>query len=171
VVVEVGDDEGMRTPIRTLAAVAVLTAVLTACGGTESESTATEPASTQSTSPTPTAEPPEQTTSAEPSPAAGRVVAWEDFEADPSAYADSDVVLYFHADWCSECQATDAALESDGIPAGLTLVKIDYDERTDLRQDYGVTVQHTFVLVDEDGERVDAWTDTTSGAEIADRAA
>ncbi|MGB0099895.1 MAG: thioredoxin family protein, partial [Nocardioides sp.] len=88
-----------------------------------------------------------------------------------AAYADSDVVLYFHADWCHDCQATEASIEADGIPDGLTLVEIDYDERTDLRQDYGVTVQHTFVLVDDAGEKQDAWTDTTSGAEIADRAA
>ncbi|WP_292606281.1 hypothetical protein [Nocardioides sp. REDSEA-S30_B4] len=45
--------------------------------------------------------------------------------------ADSDVVLYVAASWCHHCQDTDASLDADGVPAGLTLVKIDYDERTD----------------------------------------
>lgn len=110
-------------------------------------------------------------TEPEPEPEAGRLVAWEDWEQDRAAYAGSDVVLYFHADWCHECQDTDASLAADGVPAGLTLVQIDYDERTDLRQQYGVTVQHSFVLVDDAGERQDIWTDTSTGAEIAARAA
>ena len=101
----------------------------------------------------------------------GRLVSYAEWEADPAAYADSDVVLYFHATWCHNCQDTDASLAADGVPAGLTLVKIDYDERTDLRQEYGVTVQHTFVKVDDAGARQDIWTGTTTGAEIASRAA
>lgn len=101
----------------------------------------------------------------------GRLVSYAEWEADPAAYADSDVVLYFAASWCHNCQDTDASLDADGVPAGLTLVKIDYDERTDLRQEYGVTVQHTFVKVDESGARQDIWTGTTTGAEIASRAA
>ena len=101
----------------------------------------------------------------------GRLVSYAEWEADPAAYADSDVVLYFAASWCHNCQDTDASLDADGVPAGLTLVKIDYDERTDLRQEYGVTVQHTFVKVDESGARQDIWTGTTTGTEIASRAA
>ena len=32
------------------------------------------------------------------------------------------------------------------------LVQIDYDSRTDLREEYGVTIQHSFVLVDDAGD-------------------
>ncbi len=63
------------------------------------------------------------------------------------------------------------ALAATGVPAGLTLVEVDYDTRTDLRQEYGVTVQHSFVKVDDSGSRVDVWTGTTTGEAIAERAA
>lgn len=106
-----------------------------------------------------------------PAPAEGRIITWADYDEDRAVYADSTVVLYFHAPWCHECQATDEAISTTGIPPGLTLVQVDYDSRTDLRQEYGVTIQHSFVLVDDAGKRQDIWTDTISGAEIAARAA
>lgn len=105
-----------------------------------------------------------------PAPAEGRLIAWEDYDEDRAVYAKSTVVLYFHAPWCHECQATDEAISTNGIPPGLVLVQIDYDSRTDLREEYGVTIQHSFVLVDDAGIRQDIWTETISGAEIAARA-
>jgi len=104
-------------------------------------------------------------------PAPGQRIGYDEWSADPAAYSGSDVVLYFHADWCHLCQETDEALAATGVPAGLTLVEVDYDTRTDLRQEYGVTVQHSFVKVDDSGSRVDVWTGTTTGEAIAERAA
>jgi len=34
------------------------------------------------------------------------------------------------------------------IPENVNLLKVDYDNSTDLKEKYGVTMQHTFVLVD-----------------------
>ena len=95
-------------------------------------------------------------------------VEYADYAADPGAYDADDgaVVLFFHADWCPDCRATDESLTSAGVPDGLTVVKVDYDEMTDLRQEYGVTQQHTFVQVDGEGEEVATWTGSTSGEEI-----
>ena len=149
-------------------------AALAGCSGSEDAGSPAAPVDrTASASASASAAESDKPDSAEvdPSVPQGQVVSYDDYEADPTAYADSDVVLYFHAPWCSECQATDASLKAEGIPAGLTLVQIDYDSRTDLRQEYGVTIQHSFVLVDEDGAKQEIWTDTESGAEIADRAA
>jgi|LULW01.1.fsa_nt_gb thiol-disulfide isomerase/thioredoxin len=141
----------------------------TAGSAGSAESSAPAPSDSQSVEAGAEAEEsPESPASPEPD---GRLVSYDEWQADPAAYADSDVVLYFHATWCHNCQATDASLEADGVPAGLTLVKIDYDERTDLRQEYGVTVQHTFVKVDDAGVRRDIWSGTTTGADIAARAA
>ena len=160
----------LLTPV---AASIVLAASLAGCSGSADSDASPAPVVTSSpaAATSPSDSPASADASAEPSVPEGRVVSYDDYEADPAAYADSDVVLYFHAPWCHECQATDAALESDGIPAGLTLVQIDYDSRTDLRQKYGVTIQHSFVLLDADGAKQEIWTDTTSGAEIAQRAA
>ena len=147
---------------------------LTACATDPvAEDAPAAPAASSSSSPAPSAsQSVEAGAEVEESPEPdGRLVSYAEWEADPAAYADSDVVLYFAASWCHNCQDTDASLDTDGVPAGLTLVKIDYDERTDLRQEYGGTAQHTVVKVDESGARQDIWTGTTTGAEIASRAA
>nr|HRW20195.1 hypothetical protein [Dermatophilaceae bacterium] len=55
----------------------------------------------------------------------------------------------------------------EGVPAGLVVVKVDYDSATELRQKYGVTQQHTFVLVDGQGNAVKKWSGAKDGAAIA----
>jgi thioredoxin 1 len=90
-----------------------------------------------------------------------------DYEADPAAYAETDVVLFFHATWCPTCKAADDSLTSNPVPTGLTIVKVDYDENTDLKERYGVTVQHTFVQVDPDGTELAKWTGSTTAEQIA----
>lgn len=98
--------------------------------------------------------------------AAGRYVSLAEYEKDPAAYADTTVVLFFHAPWCPSCRATESAVRADGLPAGLTLVKVDFDTAIDLRQRHGVTTQHTFVQVDPDGDRLARWTGSEDGAAI-----
>lgn len=90
------------------------------------------------------------------------------YKADMAAFQKSgDVVLFFNASWCPTCQATVKSLDSAGVPAGLTVVSVDFDNSAELRKKYGVTVQHTFVQVDLDGMELMKFTGTTSGAEIA----
>ena len=97
--------------------------------------------------------------------------AWIDqaaYDADPAKFHGSgDVVLFFSASWCPTCQAAVKSLDQDGVPAGLTVVKVDFDSASDLKKDYGVTVQHTYVQVDESGEQLAKWTGSVSGADIA----
>ena len=76
------------------------------------------------------------------------------------------VVLFFHAPWCPDCRATEQSLTTAGMPDGLTVVKVDYDSMTDLKQKYGITQQHTFVAVDAAGMKQQIWTGTKTGAEI-----
>lgn len=91
-----------------------------------------------------------------------------DYEGDPAAFHESgDVVLFFAATWCPTCQASVASLDEDGVPAGLTVVRVDYDSQTELKKQYGVTVQHTYVQVDESGNPVAKWTGSVSGEDIA----
>ena len=63
-------------------------------------------------------------------------------------------VLFFHAGWCPQCRELDEDLQTAGAPDGLTVFKVDYDARTDLRQKYGVTLQTTVVFVDDRGELI-----------------
>lgn len=62
--------------------------------------------------------------------------------------------LFFHASWCPQCRALEEDLLAQGAPDGLTVFKVDYDSRADLRQKYGVTIQTTIVFVDDAGEKV-----------------
>jgi thiol-disulfide isomerase/thioredoxin len=68
-------------------------------------------------------------------------------------------VYFFHATWCPTCKAADEEISSnsDQIPEDVVVFKADYDEETDLKDQYGVTYQHTFVYVDENGDAVETW--------------
>jgi hypothetical protein len=53
------------------------------------------------------------------------------------------------------------------IPAGVTIIKTDFDSSTDLRQKYGVTTQYTFVQVDSNGNEIAQWSATNTDKAIA----
>jgi thiol-disulfide isomerase/thioredoxin len=80
--------------------------------------------------------------------------------ADPARFAGRRVVLFFHAPWCPNCRANEKdikeRLAAGTFPAGLTVVKVDYDSSTDLKARYGVVQQDTFVPVDAAGAKAGA---------------
>lgn len=69
-------------------------------------------------------------------------------------------VLFFHAEWCPKCQANTMKLNewygAESFPR--SVYKIDYDTATALKQQYGVTGQDTFILVDGDGQEIERTT-------------
>lgn len=73
--------------------------------------------------------------------------------------AGNKVVLFFHATWCPTCKQADAAFKTNAgqIPAGVTVLKTDYDSNTELKQKYGITYQHTFVQIDSAGNEITKW--------------
>ena len=105
--------------------------------------------------------------------AAGSYITLADYEGSKDMYAASDVVLFFNASWCSTCKEARENLEAApaAIPAGLTIVKVDYDDSDELKQKYGVTVQHTFVQVDADGNELAKWNGSVTADEIAKQTA
>jgi len=70
-----------------------------------------------------------------------------------------EVVLFFHASWCPSCRALNTDIENNvgAIPAGVTILKTDYDKESELKKKYGVTTQHTLVQVDKDGNLINKW--------------
>lgn len=99
----------------------------------------------------------------------GSFVALADYNKDPSKYADSKLVYFFHANWCPICRAIEEDINSDisQIPAGVTFIKTDFDSSIDLRQKYGVTYQYTFVQVDSSGNETAQWSAASLDAAIA----
>ena len=75
-----------------------------------------------------------------------------------------DVVLFFRASWCPTCKAADDDIRAhiSAIPAGLTILDVDYDKSTALKQKYGVTYQHTFVQVKADGTLIKKWSGSST---------
>lgn len=164
----------MRTRPMAVVLAALAALALAACGATTGDPAASAPAAS---APVPTASgaasadgtPGSSESSAStgtPAPAPGVYLTRAEYEADPAAHAGTKVVYFFHASWCPSCRATEQAIGDTGVPGGLTLVKADYDSDTDLRKQYGVTTQHTFVQVGPDGERLAIWTGSADGAAI-----
>jgi thiol:disulfide interchange protein len=73
--------------------------------------------------------------------------------------AGQKVVLFFHASWCPTCKAADNAFKANTgkIPAGVTVLKTDYDNSKDLKTKHGITTQHTFVQIDNEGNMITKW--------------
>jgi thiol-disulfide isomerase/thioredoxin len=99
----------------------------------------------------------------------GSYITLAEYDADKSAYASTDVVLFFNAAWCSTCKKARDSIEADlaGIPSDLTIVVVDFDTANDLRQKYGVTLQHTFVQIDAAGNELAKWSGSVTANEIA----
>ncbi len=92
---------------------------------------------------------------------------YTDYSESELALATEDggkAVIFFAADWCPTCQAAEAAFIENrpDIPSDVTILKADYDTEDTLKTKYGVTSQHTFVQVDENGEMITIW----SGGDI-----
>lgn len=68
-------------------------------------------------------------------------------------------VYFFYAPWCPTCRPADAefTLQQENIPGDVTLFRTDYDHETKLKIMYGVTYQHTFVYVDDQGKAIATW--------------
>lgn len=71
----------------------------------------------------------------------------------------SQRVLFFHATWCPNCKGADADITKNlaKLPAGVTIFKTDYDKEAALKKQYGITYQHSFVLVDAQGKALKKW--------------
>jgi len=69
------------------------------------------------------------------------------------------VVLFFTAPWCPSCieAENDIEIYKKEIPAGVAIVRVDFDNNIELREKYNVTKQHTFVLIDKVGEAMLQW--------------
>lgn len=72
---------------------------------------------------------------------------------------DKQNVIFFYAKWCPSCQRQNSNLmeQEQDIPDDVLILRADYDKEDELKQKYGVTLQHTFVVVDEKGNFIEKW--------------
>lgn len=74
-----------------------------------------------------------------------------------------NTLLFFAATtWCSNCRAIEEEIikRNSEIPQGLTILKVDYDRDSSMKTKYGVTLQTTLILLDEDGNEIKRWIGT-----------
>lgn len=79
------------------------------------------------------------------------------YSAEAVASAKGDILLFFHAPWCPQCREIEQSIATATLPDNLTILKIDYDSSQALRQQYGVTLQTTFVKVDSSGNKIESY--------------
>lgn len=87
-----------------------------------------------------------------------------------AAVSDGPILLYFHADWCPICRPLDAEFKANTSMLGnLHVFKVNYDTAIELKQKYGVTLQHTFVQIDAKGTMIAKWSDALSLVDVQAR--
>lgn len=100
------------------------------------------------------------------------VKAGEYTDYSPEKIAEADgAVLFFKASWCPSCRTADANIKKNAgdIPAGLTILGVDFDNSKDLKIKYGVTSQHTYVQVDAQGNLIKKWVGGNTLAGVLDK--
>lgn len=96
---------------------------------------------------------------AEVAPRGTTVVSYSPGCAERYAAAGKKTVIFFRAYWCGACAdaAAHIADEAASGPADLVVIEVDYDDAEALKRRYGVTLQHTFVQVDAEGNELGQW--------------
>lgn len=86
-------------------------------------------------------------------------VKFESLEQVETIASQGPAVLYFHADWCPVCRSTMTTFRArwPEVRPDITVILVDYDVETGLKQKYGVSYQNTFVQIGPRGERIGLW--------------
>jgi thiol-disulfide isomerase/thioredoxin len=83
---------------------------------------------------------------------------FQDLEQAQMIAAEAPTVLFFHATWCPSCRsAREEFTKRSADLKSVNLILVDYDNSKDLQKKYGITYQHTFVQIDENGDAIAKW--------------
>lgn len=117
----------------------------------EPDASATPVAEAPALAPTPIPTPTPSPSSAPATVSPGAYVDWSDTAV---ADAQGTTLLFFHAPWCGQCVDIESDILEYGVPDGVTIIKVDFDSRQDVRQQYDVNMRTTFVKLDASGAEV-----------------
>jgi thiol:disulfide interchange protein len=77
---------------------------------------------------------------------------YQDYSAEAfQAVEGKNVLLNFHADWCGSCVNLEKDLQAHltELPEDLVIFRVDFDNAADLRKEYAIRYQNSFVLLDK----------------------
>lgn len=145
---------GMKKPLLISLIIAVLIGagiIYVAFSGDDARQNSSTQTASQNPQPPPQASP-----QATPQPSGGQSGpgTYQPYSAEAVTAATGTKVLFFHAPWCPQCRSLDTDITTKGAPTGVAIFKVDYDSNQALRQKYGVTIQTTFVKIDDNGNLV-----------------
>ena len=88
-----------------------------------------------------------------------RAVYKEYSETDIAKLKNKDIILFFSSYWCVICEAIDTEIknEIDALSNDLVILKVDFDLNKELKEQYDVNIQHTFVKIDHKGNILKKW--------------
>ena len=95
-----------------------------------------------------------ESTSNSPTEPTAQVGKYVDYTPAAVSSAKGTKLLFFHAPWCPQCRQVEDSINTEGLPDGVTVFKVDYDSNQALRQRYGVTIQTTFIKIDDNGNKI-----------------
>lgn len=84
------------------------------------------------------------------------------------AQASGNIVLFFYASWSPASITThkDVVAKVSTMPKDLTILQVNFDDANDMKQQYWVIEQDTFVQVTNTGELIKKWRGANSLADI-----
>lgn len=97
---------------------------------------------------------------------------YKDYSNIDFANANGEIILFFHAPWCPFCNTLnqDIVANAASIPSGVTIFKTDYDSETELKQEFDIRIQHSFVYF-KDGELQGTWNGSSTLKELLSKMA
>ena len=100
----------------------------------------------------------------------GSYISYDKYIQDKDKYLNTKVIIFFNAAWCSTCKVARENFESslNMIPRDMTIAVVDFDNSNDLRKKYGVTLQHTFVQIDQNEDSLKKWSGSTTIKELTE---
>ena len=82
-----------------------------------------------------------------------------------------DIVLFFHAAWCSTCIEAENNFLASHFPSWLTILKVDFDTATALKIKYHILTQTSFVYIKPDGTLIKRWIGWLTLQDVLDKIA
>lgn len=85
-----------------------------------------------------------------------QLASYEDFtqERYDELLGKESFAIFFHASWCPDCVYLEGQIKENiaSLPKDAVILKANFDTENKLKQEYGITVQSTVVVVGKDGK-------------------